>query len=201
MRVKDYLKVQTCMVLGVVSLASTLLLNAGSAWGAEKAEKAEKEVKAFKSDPVVVFETTKGTIKAELYKDLAPKTVENFLMLVNKGFYNGLTFHRYEPGFCIQGGDPLGTGVGGSADKIPLEAHPKDPHTRHNAPGVLAMARTSDPDSASCQFYFALDKLPGLDSPPDGGPGYAVFGRTIVGLENVMRLRRGDKMTKVYVEK
>ena len=194
MRVKEFLKVQTCMVLGLVSLTSAVMLTAGSAQGADKQEKAVKE---FKGDPVVVFETSKGTIKAELYKELAPKTVENFVMLVNKGFYNGLSFHRYVERFCIQGGDPKGDGSGGSDQKIPLEANPKDTHTRHNAPGVLAMARTSDPNSASSQFYFALDRLPSLDEPP----GYAVFGRTIEGLNNVMKLRKGDTMTKVFIEK
>jgi len=174
------------------------MVNVGSAHGADKAEKVTKE---FKGDPIVVFETTKGTIKAEIYKELAPQTAANFIKLVNKGFYNGLTFHRYVEHFCIQGGDPTGTGGGSSDQTIPLEANPKDQHTRHNAPGVLAMARTADPNSASCQFYFALDKLPGLDSPPDGGPGYAVFGRTVDGLNNVMKLRKGDKMNKVYVEK
>jgi peptidyl-prolyl cis-trans isomerase B (cyclophilin B) len=90
--------------------------------------------------------------------------------------------------------------MGGSDEKIVLEANPRNQYTRHNAPGVLAMARTADPNSASCQFYFALAPQPGLDSPPSG-PGYAVFGRTIDGLGSVMKLRQGDKMTKVYVEK
>ncbi len=200
MFLRNGFRIKPSMILSLVSLVSAFAI-APSFVIAADASKEEKEVKAFKSDPVVVFETTKGTIKAELYKNLAPKTVENFLMLVNKGFYNGLTFHRYVPAFCIQGGDPQGTGFGGSDQSIPLEANPRDSHTRHNAPGVLAMARSSDPNSASSQFYFALAPQPGLDSPPDGTPGYAVFGRTIGGLDNVMKLRKGDKMTKVYVEK
>jgi cyclophilin family peptidyl-prolyl cis-trans isomerase len=202
MRVKEHLKIQTCMILGLVSLGSAFMLSVGSAHGADS-KKEEKSAKAFKSDPVVVFETTKGTIKAEIYKELAPKTAENFISLVNKGFYNGLTFHRYEPGFCIQGGDPQGNGTGGADKTIPLEQNLKDPHTRHNAAGVLAMARSSDPNSASSQFYFALAPVPGLDQPPTGGPGYAVFGRTLdnESLLNVKSLRKGDKMTKVYMEK
>jgi cyclophilin family peptidyl-prolyl cis-trans isomerase len=200
MRVKEHLKIPSCMILSLVSLTSAFMLSVGSAHGADKKE--EKSAKAFKSDPVVVFETTKGTIKAELYKDLAPKTVANFVGLVNKGFYNGLTFHRYEPGFCIQGGDPNGNGSGGSGVNIPLEQNLQDPHTRHNAAGVLAMARASNPNSASSQFYFALGPQPMLDQPPSG-PGYAVFGRTLDqdSLLNVKSLRIGDKMTKVYIEK
>ncbi|MES6496637.1 peptidylprolyl isomerase, partial [Cutibacterium acnes] len=122
------------------------------------------------NDPLVVMETTKGTIKVRIYKTDAPITSTNYLELVGRGFYDGLTFHRYEPGFCIQGGDPNGNGTGGSGNTIPLETNPRDPHTRHNAPGVLAMARASDPNSASSQFYFALSKVPQLDDPP----GYAV---------------------------
>lgn len=199
MRVKNFLKAQTCVVLSLVSLASAFVFTNVSTKAADKAEKAEKVSKEFKGDPVVVMETTKGTIRAELYKDLAPKTVENFVGLCNKKFYDGLTFHRYEPGFCIQGGDPNGNGTGGSGTTIPLETNPRDPHTRHNAPGVLAMARASDPNSASSQFYFALSKVPQLDDPP----GYAVFGRALdpESLANVMKLRKGDKMLKVYIEK
>jgi peptidyl-prolyl cis-trans isomerase B (cyclophilin B) len=206
MRVKEHLKIQTCMILSLVSLSSAFMLSVGSAHGADKSDKKEEKVaKASKSDPVVVFETTKGTIKAELYKDLAPKTVENFVGLVNKGFYNGLTFHRYEPGFCIQGGDPNGNGTGDSGTRIPLEQNLKNPLTRHsviNGCLPLAMARSQNPDSASCQFYFALAPQPGLDQPPEG-PGYAVFGRTLDAGStlNVKSLRKGDKMTKVYIEK
>jgi peptidyl-prolyl cis-trans isomerase B (cyclophilin B) len=211
MRLKNFLTAQTCVVLSLVSLTSACVLTTASvpaakAAKAEKAdseEKAEKVSKEFKGDPIAVFETTKGTIRAELYKDLAPKTVENFVGLANKKFYDGLTFHRYVGGFCIQGGDPEGTGMGGSGTTIPLETNPRDAHTRHNAPGVLAMARSANPNSASSQFYFALDKQPGLDNPPDGGPGYAVFGRTLdsESLKTVLKLRKGDKMIKVYIEK
>jgi peptidyl-prolyl cis-trans isomerase B (cyclophilin B) len=203
MRVKEHLKIQTCMVLSLVSLSSAFMLSVGSAQGAGSKKKEEKSEKAFKSDPIVVFETTKGTIKAEIYKELAPKTAENFIGLVNKGFYNGLTFHRYVAGFCIQGGDPLGTGLGNAGQTIPLEQNLRDPHTRHNGAGVLAMARGNDPNSASCQFYFALAPQPALDQPQEGGPGYAVFGHTLdqESLLNVKSLRKDDKMIKVYVEK
>lgn len=142
------------------------------------------------ADPVVLMETTKGPIKVLIFFKEVPTTAGNFLELVDKGFYNGLTFHRYEPGFCIQGGDPTGTGMGGSDKKIPLEVKP---HLKHSEAGVIAMARSSDRNSASCQFYFTLGPANFLDME------YAVFGQVIEGLENVMQLRKGDSMTKVTV--
>jgi cyclophilin family peptidyl-prolyl cis-trans isomerase len=149
------------------------------------------------TDPTVVMDTTKGVIKIRIYKSLAPITAGNFLDLVEKGFYNGLTFHRYEPGFCIQGGDPKGTGTGGYIDPatgrertISLEINPE---LKHSEAGMIAMARSSDPNSASSQFYFTLAPASFLDK------GYAVFGKVTEGLSVVKELRKGDKMTKVSV--
>ncbi|HEY9786231.1 MAG TPA: peptidylprolyl isomerase [Candidatus Obscuribacterales bacterium] len=149
------------------------------------------------NDPVVVMETTKGTIKIQVFKNEAPITAGNFLDLVGKGFYNGLTFHRYEPNFVIQGGDPKGTGMGGYIDPqtgrertIPLE---KKPNLRHDSAGIVAMARSDNPNSASSQFYITLAPATFLDNPP----GYAVFGKVIDGLNAALALRQGDKMTKV----
>lgn len=136
------------------------------------------------------FETTQGTIIAQLNETDAPGTTANFIALAQKGFYDGLTFHRYAPGFVIQGGDPDGTGTGGSGTHIKLEVSPM---LKHDAPGVLAMARSASPDSASSQFYFTLAAAPHLDM------NYAVFGRVTLGLENVMKLRQGDKMTRVTI--
>jgi peptidyl-prolyl cis-trans isomerase B (cyclophilin B) len=136
------------------------------------------------------FETTKGTIVARLDEDDAPITTANFIELAQKGFYDGLTFHRYAPGFVIQGGDPNGTGTGGSGKHIKLEVAP---HLKHDEAGVLAMARSQDPNSASSQFYFTLAAAPHLDM------GYAVFGRTISGIDVVKALRVGDRMTKVTI--
>ncbi|MCW3100819.1 MAG: Peptidyl-prolyl cis-trans isomerase (rotamase)-cyclophilin family [Chthonomonadaceae bacterium] len=138
----------------------------------------------------VLMDTTQGPIKFELFEDLAPITTTNFANLVESGFYNGLNFHRYEPGFVIQGGDPLGTGMGGSKQTIPLEV---TKHLRHDAAGVVAMARSSDPNSASSQFYFTLRATPHLDD------GYAVFGKVTEGLENLMKLRKGDVINKASV--
>lgn len=141
-------------------------------------------------NPVVVFETTKGVFKAEIYTDKAPVTGNNFISLVKSGFYNGLTFHRYVPGFVIQGGDPKGDGTGGSEKTIPLEVRPDLKHVK----GALGMARANDPNSASSQFYVSLEALPQLDMQ------YAVFGQVIQGFDVVQQLRQGDRMTRVYVQ-
>lgn len=133
----------------------------------------------------VKFETTKGTFIAEIYSDV-PVTAENFTKLTASGFYNGLIFHRYVAGFVIQGGDPTGTGTGGSGKNIPLEI------TEHkHEKGALGMARSSDPDSASCQFYICLEATPNLDGQ------YTVFGKVLEGMEVVLKLRKDDKMTRV----
>jgi len=151
------------------------------------------------NDPVVVMETSRGTIKIQVHLTDAPVTAGNFVDLVKRGFYNGLTFHRYEPGFVIQGGCPKGTGMGGFVDpgtgserRIKLE---KIAHLKHDAEGVVAMARANDPDTASSQFYITLARATFLDAPP----GYAVFGKVIDGMPAVMQLRKGDQMTKVSV--
>lgn len=140
---------------------------------------------AAKPNPKVQFETTQGTFKAELFSDVKV-TTQNFTDLVGKGFYNGLTFHRYEPNFVIQGGDPTGTGMGNSGKNIPLEI------TSHqHVAGALGMARSQDPNSASCQFYVCLADAHFLDN------NYAVFGQITEGMDTVLKLRKGDKMLKV----
>jgi len=141
-------------------------------------------------NPTVVFETTKGTFKAEIFLKEAPVTAKNFLGLVNSGFYDNLTFHRYEPNFVIQGGDPNGDGTGGSDKTIPLEIVPGLTHDI----GALGMARSSDPNSASSQFYVVIGEAHFLDGQ------YAVFGKVTDGMDVVNQLRKGDRMTKVYVQ-
>ncbi len=146
-----------------------------------------KKKKKAKVNPKVAFETTQGAFKVELFSDV-PTTTKNFVDLVSSGFYNGLTFHRYVPGFVIQGGDPTGTGNGGSGKTIPLEI------TSHqHVAGALGMARSSDPNSASSQFYICLADAPNLNG------GYTAFGRVLEGMDNVLKLRQGDKMTKVIL--
>jgi peptidyl-prolyl cis-trans isomerase B (cyclophilin B) len=136
------------------------------------------------------IETDKGTIKFELAEDLAPITTANFIGLAESKFYDGLNFHRYEPGFVIQGGCPQGTGTGGSDQKIKLEV---TPNLKHGEAGAVAMARSSHPDSASCQFYITLGPAAFLDMQ------YAVFGRVTEGIDVAQQLRAKDKIQSVTI--
>jgi cyclophilin family peptidyl-prolyl cis-trans isomerase len=133
-----------------------------------------------------------GVIKGELYPEVAPKTVENFEKLANSGFYNNLNFHRVEPGFVVQGGDPKGDGTGGPGYTIPGEFTTQKKHIY----GTLAMARASDPNSAGSQFYIVTN--------PQGTPNldgqYAIFGQVTEGMEIVLNIKIGDKMKSVKVE-
>jgi len=137
-----------------------------------------------------IIETDKGTIKLTFYEQEAPITTQNFIGLAEQGFYNGLTFHRVESGFVIQGGDPRGNGTGGSGKTIPLEV---SPNLKHGEAGAVAMARSQNPNSASSQFYITLAPTPFLDG------NYAVFGRVTEGLEVVRQIRVGDKMNSVRI--
>ena len=136
-----------------------------------------------------VIETSKGVIKAQLYAEKAPVTTKNFIELSNSGFYNGLTFHRVEPGFVVQGGDPKGDGTGGSGKDIPLEINPDLRHVE----GALGMARSQDPNSASSQFYITLAPAHFLDG------NYAVFGKVVSGMDVAKKLQVGDKMIKIQI--
>ncbi|CAN5347392.1 hypothetical protein BH10CYA1_BH10CYA1_16840 [soil metagenome] len=152
-----------------------------------------------KPDPIAIIETDKGNITIRLFRKLAPITSENFIDLVTKGFYNGLTFHRVEPGFCIQGGCPQGTGTGlyippgtGQPRFVPLEISPQ---LRHNTAGVVAMARFgSSPNTASCQFYITLGPKPNLDNQ------YAVFGGVLSGMDVVNKIAKGDHIKSISVQ-
>jgi peptidyl-prolyl cis-trans isomerase B (cyclophilin B) len=210
MRFLDYFKaannkaVVPVMVSTIATLLAVTVVNnspVGAANPFKHTMLAAKESKT--NEPIVTMETSKGTIKFRVYREEAPITSENFLDLVQKGFYNGLTFHRYEPGFCIQGGDPNGNGTGGYIDPkthnertIKLEVNPSNPKLSHDSAGVVAMARSGSPDSASSQFYFTLGPAKFLDS-TGPGQGYAVFGRVTEGLDVVKALRKGDKIVKV----
>ncbi|RKI67982.1 peptidylprolyl isomerase [bacterium 1xD42-67] len=130
-------------------------------------------------DPIVTIEMENGgLIKAELYPKVAPNSVNNFISLIKKGFYDGLIFHRVIPGFMIQGGCPQGTGIGGPGYSIKGEfAQNGFPNDLVHDRGVLSMARTRDPDSAGSQFFIMVDKASNLDG------SYAAFGRVIEGME------------------
>jgi peptidyl-prolyl cis-trans isomerase B (cyclophilin B) len=135
-------------------------------------------------NPVVTIEMEDGgVIKAELYPGTAPNTVNNFLYLVNKGFYNGVCFHRIIPGFMIQGGDPTGTGMGGPGYSIKGEfsSNRFSNELKHDR-GVLSMARSGQPNSAGSQFFIMHEKSPHLDG------DYAAFGKVIEGIEVVDRI-------------
>lgn len=186
----------------------------------KKADKKEskKEVKkdAKNSDKkdkdmIVVFETSMGTFKAKLFKDLAPKTVENFAGLADgtkeyndpktgkktkSHFYDGLIFHRIIPGFMIQGGDPLGTGTGGPGYQFDSEITPK---LSHGKAGILSMANAG-PNTNGSQFFITVAPQPRLDG------GYSVFGEVTEGLDVVMEISKvktapGDRPLKDVVMK
>ena len=136
------------------------------------------------ANPVVTFEMENGDIiKAELYPEIAPNTVNNFISLVKKGFYNGLHFHRVIPGFMIQGGCPDGNGMGGPGYSIRGEFAQNgfDNALRHT-PGVLSMARAMHPDSAGSQFFIMHKTSPHLDG------AYAAFGKVTEGLDVVDKI-------------
>jgi cyclophilin family peptidyl-prolyl cis-trans isomerase len=161
----------------------------------------------------VNLETSKGTVILQLDGADAPVSAGNFLDLVKRNFYNGLTFHRVVPGFVAQGGDPKGNGTGGFIDpktqkerNIPLEIKvegqkeptygaevPNSQVTLPHKKGALAWARSQDPNSASSQFYIALSDIRQLDG------RYAVFGKVVKGMEVVEKLAEGDKILKASV--
>lgn len=159
-------------------------------------------------DEVAVIKTSKGEIKAKLAGKDAPIHVGNFVELTQEGFYDGLKFHRYVPGFVIQGGCPntreatseevasgkssYGFGTGGPGYNI-QEEYTTNPNNEHLV-GTLAMARSQMPNSAGSQFYFCLEDQPMLDS------GYTVFGQAIEGLDVIQELRAGDVIESITIE-
>ncbi len=149
------------------------------------APEASADITQKEENKIMVEITMKdgGKMQLELYPDVAPATVENFVKLVNDGFYDGLTFHRIIKGFMIQGGDPEGTGMGGSKDTIKGEFKQNGvqndlKHTR----GVISMARSQNPNSASSQFFIMHDDAPYLDGQ------YAAFGKMVSGFEELDKL-------------
>lgn len=159
---------------------------------------------------VAVIKTSQGTVRVALDGEGAPIHVGNFVELAQKGFYDDLKFHRYVPGFVIQGGDPntreldseqvkaaegnpfsnLGTGGPGYTIKEEYTTNPNNEHID----GTLAMARSQDPDSAGSQFYLCLGAQPFLDS------GYTVFGQTLEGKDVIGKLRVGDVIESITIE-
>lgn len=142
------------------------------------------------SNPIVTFEMENGSVmKAELYPEVAPNTVNNFISLIKKGFYDGLIFHRVIPGFMIQGGDPKGSGSGGPGYCIKGEFRANGfANDLLHSRGVLSMARTMAPNSAGSQFFVMHEDSPHLDGQ------YAAFGKVIEGIEVV------DEVCKVRTD-
>jgi cyclophilin family peptidyl-prolyl cis-trans isomerase len=135
-----------------------------------------------------VIKTAKGTIEVELYADKAPKTVSNFIYLTEQKFYDGLTFHRVEPGFVIQGGDPQGTGMGGPGYQFEDE-----PVIGEYKKGTIAMANAG-PNTNGSQFFICLDDLPTLPK------SYSLFGQVISGMDIIDQIQVGDKMESITIE-
>ncbi|HEX3027815.1 MAG TPA: peptidylprolyl isomerase [Clostridia bacterium] len=141
-------------------------------------------------NPIVTIEMESGnSFKVELYPEIAPNTVKNFISLVQKGFYDGLTFHRVIPGFMIQGGCPIGNGTGDAGYKIKGEFSRNrfNNDLKHDR-GVISMARSSNPNSAGSQFFIMVDKASHLDGE------YAAFGKVTEGMEEV------DNIVKVKTD-
>lgn len=147
-------------------------------------------------DPVVLMSTTKGPIAIRVFAGMVPRTANNFLDLVNRGYYNGKTFHRVE-NWLIQGGCPFGNGQGNFVDPdtgqvryVPLEINR---NLGHGQAGMVAMARSANPNSASCQFYILKKGMPQLNGQ------YAVFGMVVGGLQNVYRIGIGDQIISAQI--
>ena len=154
-------------------------------------EEPRKEEKAMAEPlPQVTIQTSKGNIVLELTEDETPNTVANFISLAEKGFYDGVAFHRVIPDFMVQGGCPLGTGTGGPGYVIADEFSPRLRHTR----GVISMANAG-PNTGGSQFFITHVPCPHLDGK------HAVFGKVTSGMEVVDKIQKGDKIIKVAVDR
>ena len=179
---KKLLIIGICAAVIALAVALTVIFTSGT--GDKAAAENGKEVtagtEAAATDYIAIEIQDYGTVTAELYGDIAPITVDNFMKLVRGGFYDGLTFHRVISGFMIQGGDPAGNGTGGPGwtikGEFSLNGVKND--LKHER-GVLSMARANDPDSAGSQFFIMHEDAPHLDG------SYAAFGKVLSGMEIV----------------
>ena len=178
----------------VFLLATFVLFTTGcSAAGMNDKDKGAKKM----TNPIAVFETNHGTFEIELFEDKAPITVKNFIDLAEKGFYDGLIFHRVIDGFMIQGGDPNGMGTGGPGYTIPDEFHED---LKHDSEGVLSMANAG-PNTGGSQFFITLAATPWLDG------HHSVFGKVVKGMDVVREIGKVDTdfqnkpLAKVVMEK
>lgn len=162
--------------------AFALSLFAAALTLAQDKEKPKVKIVDNKELPQVLLATSKGDVVLELYEDQAPNTVANFVSLVEKGYYDGLKFHRVIQDFMAQGGCPKGTGEGGPGYRIKCECVRKD-HKKHER-GVISMAKTAEPDTGGSQFFITFKATSHLDGK------HTVFGKVIKGMENVDKLAR-----------
>jgi peptidyl-prolyl cis-trans isomerase B (cyclophilin B) len=158
--------------------------------GSKASDKSGYPTDVTENPTVTITMDNNDVIKLELYPDIAPNTVANFVTLINKGFYDGLIFHRVIPDFMIQGGDPAGNGTGGPDYSIfgEFDANGFENSLKHER-GVLSMARTGDPNSAGSQFFIMVKESPNLDGQ------YAAFGKVIEGMEvvdSIVSVERGN---------
>ncbi len=165
----------------------------------ETQAQATKKIQVEKNPVVTIVMENDKQIKVELYPEVAPNTVLNFISLAQKGFYDGLTFHRVIPGFMIQGGDPEGTGTGGPGYTIRGEfsSNGFKNNIKHET-GVISMARSNNPDSAGSQFFIMVKNAPQLDGE------YAAFGKVIEGMETVneiVNVERDSKDKPIHEQK
>jgi len=187
------------MIRSISSIIVVLLLSLGSFTFAQTTQPAAR--KTYTEAPkmtidvnkkyVATIDTARGKIVCELYPKDAPQTVNSFIFLARDHFYDGLTFHRVEPNFVIQGGDPNGDGTGGPGYTLPLET---ENATHHHDTGALAMARAQDPNSAGSQFYITLSPQQALDGQ------YTVFGQVTDGMDAVNKIQVGDLIKSITIE-
>lgn len=196
---EDIKKSQGAMLIWTsIILVTVMAIVGGVVWREQSGEqiqpipppKPQSQSQSQDEISMAEIQTSKGTIKVSLENKKMPITVGNFTKLVNSGFYNGLNFHRVED-WVIQGGDPNGNGSGGSDETITLETSPDLKNIR----GALAMARSTDPNSASSQFYILKSDASWLDGQ------YAVFGNVITGMELVDKMEIGDKILSIKIVK
>lgn len=188
------------LILSVACIFPMVLMGCGNSSVSTKTDNtttnqvSERSDEETKNLPIATIEVENfGTIEAELYPEIAPNTVNNFISLANKGFYDNLTFHRVIKGFMIQGGDPDGNGTGGPGYAIEGEFTSNGfANSLKHTEGVLSMARTNDPNSAGSQFFIMTGAAPNLDGE------YAAFGKVISGMDIVHEIENvktgsGDK--------
>ncbi len=159
-------------------MAALVFLMMGTSAVAAEIQEGEENV----ANRFAVFATSEGTFTVELFEDKAPLTTKNFIDLAEKGFYDGLIFHRVIDGFMIQGGDPTGTGTGGPGYEIPDEFHPD---LKHDGEGVLSMANAG-PNTGGSQFFITLAATPWLNG------HHAVFGKVVRGMDVVKKIGKVD---------